>query len=374
MSASALEFRYRLTRANFSLDVDLSLPARGITGIYGVSGSGKTTLLRCIAGLEPQAVGRLSIDGEVWEDSDSGRSRPVHQRAIGYVFQEPRLFSHLDVRANLDYATRRRRVDAAPVDEAGVLELLGIADLGPRRTEALSGGEAQRVAIARALLSGPRLVLMDEPLANLDRARRDELLPFLDRLHARLSLPILYVSHSIDELCRLSDHLVVMENGRAIASGKLQDVLTGGSADKVGGEDLGTVIETRVVAHDDRDELTRLAFSGGELLVAGHAGRPQQGLRLLIRATDVSICRKRPDDSSILNILPAVVDDIRAAGPSLAVVRLLVGEDSLLARITHRSVRELGLAPGERVFAQVKSASIRNVPALGHLDRQKILC
>ena len=374
MSASTLEFRYRLSRAGFALDVELCLPAHGITGLYGVSGSGKTTLLRCIAGLEARAHGRLSIDGDVWEDAGSGISRPVHERAIGYVFQEPRLFSHLDVRGNLDYAKRRRRADAAPVDEAAVLELLGITDLGSRRTEALSGGEAQRVAIARALLSGPRLVLMDEPLANLDRARRDELLPFLDRLHARLSLPVLYVSHSIDELCRLCDHLVVMENGRAIDSGPLQDVLAGGSADRAGGDDLGAIIETQVLGHDERDRLTRLGFSGGELLVAGHAGQPQERLRLLIRATDVSICRARATDSSILNVVPAVVDEIRDASPSLAIVRLLVGEDSLLARVTHRSVRELGLAPGVRVFAQVKSASIRNVPAVGHLDQENILC
>ena len=369
MTPPLLEFRYLLPRADFSLDVELSLPAEGVTGVYGASGSGKTTLLRCIAGLEPHAAGRLSVGGDVWEDTHAGTSRPVHERAIGYVFQEPRLFSHLDVRANLDFAKRRRRADAAPVDEGAVLDLLGIADLGSRRPGELSGGEAQRVAIARALLSGPRLVLMDEPLANLDRARRDELLPFLDRLHAQSSLPILYVSHSIDELCRLCDYLVVMDEGRAIASGKLQDVLADGGADRLGGEDLGAIIETRVVAHENRDGLTRLAFSGGELLVAGRAGEPGQGLRLLIRAADVSICRQRPNDSSILNILPAVVDAVRDASPSLAVVRLRVGDERLLARITRRSVRELGLAPGEPVFAQVKSASIRNVPVVGHLDR-----
>jgi molybdate transport system ATP-binding protein len=368
MSAPGLDVAYRLQRAGFLLDVELSLPARGVTGLFGVSGSGKTTLLRCIAGLEPAASGRLSLDGDVWEDTGAGVSLPIHERAIGYVFQEPRLFSHLDVRGNLDYAKRRRSAGQPDVDEPAILDLLGIAGLAARRTDELSGGEAQRVAIARALLRGPRLVLMDEPLANLDRARRDEVLPFLDRLHAELSLPILYVSHSIEEICRLCDHLVVIDDGRALASGDLQAVLTGASSDIPGGEDAGSAIETRVVAYDESDDLTRLGFSGGELLVAGRAGRPEQKLRLLIRASDVSICRERPSDSSILNIVPAVIEDVRPASRSLALVRLLVGRDRLLARVTHRSVRELGLESGAQVYAQVKSASIRNVPVVGHLD------
>ena len=218
-----IQLRYLLELGDFALDVDLELPLRGISGVFGESGSGKTSLLRCVAGLAHPGQGRLVVAGDAWQDSSTGICRPVHERNIGYVFQEPRLFSHLDVRGNLDYGSKRRRPSAESVSVDQVINLLGLGTLMQRRPAELSGGEAQRVSIARALLRAPRFVLMDEPLASLDRARKDEVLPFLDRLHAELAVPIIYVSHSIDEICRLCDHLVVLDGGRVIADGGLTE-------------------------------------------------------------------------------------------------------------------------------------------------------
>lgn len=362
MSAE-IELRYALKLGDFSLDVAFRLPMRGIVGLLGPSGSGKTTLLRCIAGLESRGSGRLIVAGEVWHDDAARVSRPVHEREVGYVFQEPRLFAHLNVRENLEYGQKRR--GSAAIDFAQVVELLGLERLLERAPEELSGGEAQRVAIGRALLCGPRFVLMDEPLAALDRARRDEVLPFFDRLHAELEVPIVYVSHSIDEICRLCDHLVVLRDGKVVADGALQAVLGRIEVGAVAGEDAGTVLEATVDGHDDGDGLTRLRFSGGEILVPGRVGERGQRLRVRIRANDVSLCRDRPQQTTILNIVPAVIDTLRESGRAMVLVRLKVGTDVLIARITRRSRRELGLAPGDRVLAQIKSAAIRDVPSLG---------
>ncbi|MDP6675547.1 MAG: molybdenum ABC transporter ATP-binding protein, partial [Gammaproteobacteria bacterium] len=215
-TGGAVTLRYLLNRADFSLDVDLSIPLRGITGIFGESGSGKTALLRCIAGLEKPAIGQLAINGDTWQDTLQKLSRAVHERQIGYVFQEPRLFDHLDVSSNLEYGRSRRHDEKNSIELGQIIDLLGLNGLLQRRTDELSGGEAQRVAIARALLCAPRLVLMDEPLAALDRARKEEILPFLDRLHTELSVPILYVSHSIEEVCRLCDHLIIIDQGHIL--------------------------------------------------------------------------------------------------------------------------------------------------------------
>lgn len=360
MSSGSIDIRVALQREQFALDVSLSLPGRGITGIFGPSGSGKTSLLRVVAGLEAGARGQVAVGGEVW--LDDRESLPPERRGVGYVFQEPRLFSHLDVRGNLDYAIRRRAGGSADVDETGILELLGIGQLVDRATRDLSGGEAQRVAIARALLRGPRLLLMDEPLASLDRARRDDVMPFLDRLHAELSVPVLYVSHSIGEICRLCDHLVVLDGGRVAAAGGIQEVLTDAGAPILQGEEAGSVIDTTVSAYDDEDALSTLAFSGGSLLVPGRHGATGNRLRLRIRASDVSLASKPASATSILNVVPARVDSLQDAGPGMVLVRLRVADDRLLARVTRRSVRHLGLGPGDEVHAQIKSASIRNIP------------
>lgn len=362
MSTSAIELRYALDYGGFSLDADIVLPMRGVSGVFGVSGSGKTTLLRCIAGLEAGTSGKLVVDGEVWQDEHGGVSRPTHQREIGYVFQEPRLFSNLDVRRNLAYGVKRRRTGAPAIGFDQIVGLLGLEDLLERRPDALSGGEAQRVAIARALLRAPRFVLMDEPLAALDRQRKDEVLPFFDRLHAELAIPIVYVSHSIDEICRLCDHLVVMQEGRVVANGELQSVLSQLDLPMLAGEEAGSVIQTTVIDYDADDKLTRLGFSGGEFLVAGRAGRAGQPLRLRIKANDISLCRERPRQTTILNIVPAEVDELRECDDSMTLVRLKVGSDRLVARITRRSCREMRLEAGDRLLAQIKSAAIRSAP------------
>lgn len=361
IAASNICVRYELRRGDFSLDVDVEIPMQGITGIFGESGTGKTSLLRCIAGLESDATGRLVVAGDVWQDGET--SRPIHERDIGYVFQEPRLFAHLDVRGNLEYGQRRTR--QRNVDVPDVVGLLGLEGLLERRPDSLSGGEAQRVAVARALLRAPRFVLMDEPLASLDRARRDEILPFLDRLHSSLDLPIIYVSHSIDEVTRLCDHLLVMDDGRVVANGSLQQVLMQTNLPVLGGEEAGAVIEARVVDYDDDFSLTRVAFDGGEMLVSGRHN--SEGLlRLRIRANDVSLCREKPRDTTILNILPGTIESIDPDSDASVLVHIALGDERILARVTRRSSSELGLRRGDQVMAQIKSVAVKNAPSAKH--------
>ena len=354
---SRIHARYDLQRGGFSLDVDLEIPMRGITGVFGESGCGKTTLLRCIAGLEETRGGFLTVAGDTWQDGPV--TRPVHEREIGFVFQDPRLFTHLDVRGNLEYASRRARRNDIDIDD--VVSLLGLAPLLGREPETLSGGEAQRVAIARALLRAPRFVLMDEPLGALDRARRDEILPYLDSLHAGLDIPIVYVSHNIDEITRLCDHLLVMEQGRIIADGSLQDVLLRTDLPVLGGEEAGAVLQGRATGYDGDFDLTRVAFSGGEFWISGRheVGSP---LRLRVRASDVSLCRERLATSTIMNILPATVVSIDFDSEATELVRLDLGGERLLARITRRSRTELGIEPGDGVMALIKSVAVKNAP------------
>ncbi len=354
-----VDFHYALKRADFSLDVTLKIPLRGITGIFGASGSGKTTLLRCLAGLETPTSGRLTIDGDCWQDSTKRQSLAIHERQIGYVFQEPRLFSHLNVRGNLEYGQRRAQDSNNGVDFKQIISLLGLNNLLHRASGELSGGEAQRVAIARALLRAPRLVLMDEPLAALDRVRKDEIMPFLDHLHAELAVPILYVSHSIEEVCRLCDHLIVMDQGKVLAEGEIQSVLVDLNLPLLAGEEAGSVVESTVESYDTKYDLTRLKFSGGTLLVPGKFGGRDTKLRLRIRANDVSLCRSRPKDSTILNIIPITVDQIHIDEGPYALVRLRAGNDLLTARLTRRSCDELGLESGDSLLAQIKSVAVR---------------
>lgn len=356
----SITLRYALQRDDFGLDVDLKIPMRGITGVFGESGSGKTTLLRCMAGLEQPAIGRLVVGSDVWQDQSKNVMRPVHEREIGYVFQEPRLFRHLNVRRNLDYGWHRRSRRSDDSGLGHIATLLGLDRLLHRMPEALSGGEAQRVAIARALLCAPRVVLMDEPLAALDRARKDEILPFLDRLHAEASLPIIYVSHNIEEMCRLCDHLVVIENGQILANEDLQSALVRMDLPILSGDEAGSVIYGTVKDYDAGYELTRFGFSGGELLLPGKFGEVAADARLRIRASDISLCRDRPAQSSILNILPAVVEELQGGRSPSILLRLRIGTDRLIARITRRSRDELNLQPGDTVLAQIKAVAVRN--------------
>jgi molybdate transport system ATP-binding protein len=353
-----IQLQYSLRRGSFVLDVEANIPMQGITGVFGASGAGKTSLLRCIAGLESPEKGRLVVGGDVWQDSNAATWRDAHERRVGYVFQEPNLFSHLDVRGNIDYGLRRRGGNSA-VDKDHITELLGLVSLLDRRPADLSGGEAQRVAIARALLSSPRFVLMDEPLASLDQRRRNEILPYLDRLHAEAAVPIVYVSHNIDEICHLCDHLLVIDAGRIVASGELQSVLVDIDVPVLTGDEAGSVIGGVVAGYDEADDLSTLRYSGGELLVPGKVAARDSHLRLRIRASDVSLCLEPPKSSTILNIVPVTIEALHEDdGPSV-LVRLMTGNDRIVARVTRRSCRQLGLEEGGRVYAQIKSVAVR---------------
>ncbi len=348
----SIEARFRLSRGGFHLDVAFGVPARGVTALFGPSGCGKTTVLRVFAGLERPPGGLLRVDGETWQDGR--RFLPPHRRGVGYVFQEPSLFPHLNVRGNLEYAARRApRNGAVALDEA--VALLGLEALLSRRPGELSGGERQRVAIARALAATPRLLLLDEPLAAVDVARRQEILPYLERLHRELAVPVIYVSHAPDEVARLADHLVLMEAGRVLDHGPVAGMLTRLDLPLARGPDAEALVEAVVAGHDDRYGLTYLDSAAGRFTVTGCDVPAGRAVRLRIAARDVSLTLERQTGTSILNIVPATVEALAPVGPAQVTVRLDAGGVPLLARITRKSADALGLAPGRRVYAQAKS-------------------
>lgn len=348
--------RFTQRHVGFKLDVDLDLPGTGITALFGPSGSGKTSCLRAIAGLERIASAQVSVNGETWQDEYV--FVPVHRRAVGYVLQDASLFPHLSVRRNLEYGWRRAGQPGA-VNFTQIVSLLGLDALLERRPHRLSGGERQRVAIARALLTQPRLLLLDEPLAALDAARKLEILPYLERLHQRLEIPAIYVSHALDEVARLADHLVLLDAGRVVASGDLQALLPRLDLSDRFSDDPSVVFEARVLSHDTTDHLSCLSFVGGELWVPLCAEAPGHVLRCRVHARDVSLARERPTASSILNLIRArVVECAPAQHPAQVLVKLDAGGVALLARITLRSWKTLGLAPGAEIWAQIKSAAM----------------
>ena len=345
----------------FTLDVDLQLPGRGVTALFGPSGCGKTTCLRAIAGLARAQPGRVVVNGEVWQDDAQRIWRPTHQRALGYVFQEASLFEHLSVRGNIDYGRKRTPRERPTVALDQAVDLLGIAHLMDRRPHALSGGERQRVAMARALATGPRLLLMDEPLAALDGERKAEVLPYLERLHQALDIPVLYVSHAIDEVARLAAHMVLMQDGRVLASGRTEDMLVRLDLPLAHGDAAASVVEGTVLRHDAADHITTVQFAGGQLLLASATARPAgEPVRLRIQARDVSLTLAEQVDTSILNILPATVVQVSEDSPGQCMVALDAGPTRLLARVTQRSAVALTLEPGQRVYAQVKGVAIVN--------------
>jgi len=354
---SGLELRLRLARPDFVLDADLRLPASGITAVFGPSGSGKTTLLRGVAGLEQPQLARVVVGGETWEDTERGLRLPTHRRPLGYVFQEASLFDHLDVAGNLDFARKRAGPQAAPL--APLLELLGIAGLLQRRPHELSGGERQRVAIARALATQPRILLLDEPLAAVDQARRREILPWLERLRDELKIPMLYVTHSGDEVARLADHLVLLEAGRVRASGPLAQTLARIDLPAMPGEEAGALLHGTLAQRDARWQLAQVRFPGGVLWLADPGLPLGQAVRVRVLARDVSLALAAPEASSIQNVLPCTVRAVAPGGhPSQSLVQVACGESLLLARVTARAVDALQLAPGSAVLAQVKSAAL----------------
>jgi molybdate transport system ATP-binding protein len=354
---SDIRARFKMQLDSFALDAAFTAPATGVTALFGPSGSGKTTLLRCIAGLE-RATGSLQVNGETWQDETA--FVPTHKRPLGYVFQEASLFPHLSVRANLEYGLKRMPPAERKVPLEQVVEWLGLSHLFERNDPAqLSGGERQRVAIGRALLTSPRILLMDEPLSALDTTSKHDILPYLERLHRELEIPVIYVSHAMDEVARLADHLVLLEQGRVIASGELHETLARLDLPTAHFDDAGAVIEAAVAQQDETYHLTRLDFAGGHLWV-GRVDQPfGTRVRARVLARDVSIATQPPQGSSINNILNARIEEIRDEGPDKVIVRLKVGDSQvLLSRITRRSRDQLGLGAGMYVCAQVKSVAL----------------
>ena len=346
----------------FRLDIHMRAPSRGVTALFGRSGSGKTSLVNMLAGLSRPARGRIVIDGTVLFDSSAGTSMPPERRRLGYVFQEDRLFPHLSVRSNLLYGRRRAPARDRTTTVAEVVELLGIGHLLERRPARLSGGEKQRVAIGRALLAHPRLLLMDEPLASLDAARKEEILPFIERLRDRLRLPIVYVTHDLGEIIRLADTVVLMSEGRVAALGTVDEIL--GRADLrslTGRHEAGALLRASVESHDERFGLTHLAFDGGRLQTSQLDLPIGTNVRVNVRARDVSIALNAPADISILNILPARIIEIFAGDGAHTDLKLALGNAghaAIWARLTARSVHDLQLEVGRNVFALIKAVAI----------------
>ncbi len=356
-----IQMRLKLRYSGFALDVDLQVPGRGVTALYGHSGSGKTTCLRCIAGLERAEQGFVQVNDEIWQDSDNRIFVAPHKRALGYVFQEASLFPHLSVLANLAFGLKRIPKPQRRVDMAHATELLGISHLLDRHPQHLSGGERQRVGIARALLTSPKLLLMDEPLAALDAQRKGEILPYLQRLHDELDIPVLYVSHSQDEVARLADHIVLLSNGKSLASGPIGQTLARLDLPLAMGDDAGVVIEGRVSAYDADYQLLSLQLPGTTLdirvphtpLDAG------QALRCKVQARDVSLSLGNTGQSSILNRLPVtVVSEMSADNAAHVLIRLDAAGTPLLARITRYSRDQLNIHPGQPLWAQIKAVAV----------------
>ncbi|MBF0367861.1 MAG: molybdenum ABC transporter ATP-binding protein [Magnetococcales bacterium] len=352
-----IEAQFRLQRGGFKLDVDLTFPARGVTALFGPSGCGKTTLLRAIAGLERESQGSCRVKGEVWQSST--HFLPTHQRPIGFVFQEATLFPHLTVRGNLEYGLKRTPPGRRRVQLEEAAALLGVDNFLHRKPQKLSGGERQRVAIARALLTSPRLLLMDEPLAALDQASKREILPYLERLHDELEMPVLYVSHAAEEVARLADYLVVMAEGKVLATGPLTETLARLDLPIHQGENTGVVVKGIIRERNPRWHLARAAFQGGDFWIPDTGFALGKEIRLRILARDVSLSLEKHTGTSILNIIPATVVEIaEARHPGVRRVKLMMDQTPLVARLTVRSTETLQLKPGKQLWAQIKSVAV----------------
>lgn len=354
---SGIEVRLQNRLGEFTLDVAFEAPARGITALFGHSGSGKTSVLRAVAGLQHTQHGIVRINDEVWQDEQ--QFIPTHKRPLGYVFQEASLFPHLSVRHNLEYGWRRTPEHTRRIQFDDVVELLGIVPLLKRATARLSGGERQRVAIARALLTSPKLLLMDEPLSALDHGAKQAILPYLDSLHDEFNIPSLYVSHDPNEVARLADHMVLLDQGRVVAQGEAANLLTRLDLPPAGFDDAASLLEGLVSSHDHTYHLTWISMNWGRVAVVREDLPVGQHARVQIRARDVSLSLTAHSDTSIINILPATVIDTRDLNPSQVLVRLeLMDGQTLLSRITRRSAMSMGIHEGLHLFAQVKSVAL----------------
>ena len=350
-----IECKIKVQLESFMLDANFSIPDRGITVVFGPSGSGKTTLLRVIAGLEKSDKGFLKIGDSVWQKGEDFLA--THKRQIGYVFQDAALFDHLDVKGNLNFVIKRAIGLKEDFIES-IHNLLEIKTLLNRKTTQLSGGERQRVAIARALLTNPKILLLDEPLSALDLKRKNEILPYLDSIHNDLEIPILYVTHSQDEMSRLADHLLLIEDGNIVGSGPVNDMLTRFDMPLSHGGDAVSIIEAEVLKRDSEFNLMHLDFLGGQFIVPDNSFPVQTKVRIRVVARDVSLTKSKQVDTSILNIFPAMVQEIVNEGEAQVMVRLQIKETILLACITRKSSYKLRLEKGSEVFVQVKSVAI----------------
>ena len=354
---SCIEMKYKLNYPGFNLDLELDIPSRGVTAFFGPSGCGKTTVLRLIAGLYVAKDGYLKFENEIWQAD--AKFLPPHKRRIGYVFQNANLFPHLTIKQNLLYGSRRSMEPCIQKYMDEVIELLGIENILERKPARLSGGEQQRVSIARALAIKPRILLMDEPLAALDQARKNEILPFLQRLHSDLRVPIIYVSHSPNEVAQLANHLVVLRNGQCLAAGDIQDVLGTGDLARILGEDACSVFDATITMHDANYHLLQIKVGKQYLYVREHAYSTGDIVRVRILARDVSLSLTQQEDSSILNHLQATVADIiEDTHPSQCLVRLSLDGAPLLCRMTYKSLNALSVKIGQSVWAHVKTMAL----------------
>lgn len=346
-----------LQRVDFKLDVECLLPARGVTVVFGPSGCGKTTLLRAVAGLEPACRGRLAVNDAIWQDDAKSLFLPAHERGVGFVFQQPGLFSHLTVLDNLYFGQRRR--GAGPLQSDTVVATLALEPLLHRPVADLSGGEQQRVALGRALLSNPQLLLLDEPLAALDAGSKSRLIPLIENALHLLDIPALYVTHSTDELVRLADHVAVLEQGRLVADGPLLEVFSSLDTPLAAMDESFSVLKGNVLDRQLPGLCAVQTDRGNLFQVSQVATSNSRRVRLKIQARDISLTLEKSQKTSILNILPATVEEVsQVTEAGNCIVRLDLNGDKLLARISDYSRQQLGVQPGLQLFAQVKAAAL----------------
>ncbi len=358
---STIQSRFRIQYKQFHLDTELEFSDEGVTVVFGRSGSGKTTLLRCLAGLERSPTGYMRFGDRVWQDELQNKFVPVHRRPIGMVFQEARLFPHFTVQDNLNYGYRRITPDHRKITFGQVADLMDLHPLLERRPQTLAGGEQHRVAIGRDMLPSPRLLLLDEPLANLDAQRKQDILPFLIRLRKEMKLPIVYVTHSLGEVLQLVDTLILLQEGKSVATGPANEVLSRlDLAGKTGPSTVGSVLTTTVAGHETEFGLTRLQYRDQSLYIPEQPLEVGSPLRVHLLAQDISIALgKSETPTSVLNLLPATVLEIGPTDPkgSSVNLKLDVGEP-ILATITRKSLAHLKLKPGMQVYATVKAVKM----------------
>lgn len=355
-----LEARFSINKGSFSLNSQLTTGISGVTGLFGPSGSGKTTFLRCVAGLERATDGYVGFGDQIWQDEANGIFLPPYQRPVGVIFQESRLFDHLTVKENLNFGRQHCKVAAKQISWEEIIDILELQSLLQRRPAGLSGGEQQRVAIGRAILTGPKLLLMDEPLASMDHPGKMRILGYIRRLQAQLQLPILHVSHDMGEILQLADYLAIMERGQIQASGPINDIITRLDLPLAHRSDASIVLTAQVTAQEPDNFLSVLQFGKPtqQLFVANHSLTIGETVRIRIFARDVSLTLEHPGKTSILNMFSATVEEIMPENPAQYMVKLAVSGKTILSRITKKSLTNLDIKQGVSVIAQVKSVAL----------------